>query len=113
MFSPEELGQLYVHEIRLSNDNEAVVVYSAESKPYTAGVAVGTAIWKDNKAIRCGYHGSQMTTAYRNCGPIYRGGTANTTYYITVSGSSVAVGTIPPFNIGTDNVKPLKDVEQF
>lgn len=108
MFSPEELGQLYVHEIRLANDNEAVVVYSAESKPYTAGVAVGTAIWKDNKAIRCGYHNSQMNSAYLNCGPIYRG--AASSYYITAGSSGVSASSLPPFNIGTDTVKPLKDI---
>lgn len=52
MYSPEKLGQLYVHEITLANDDEQVVVYSAESKPYKAGTSVSTAIWKDNKAIR-------------------------------------------------------------
>lgn len=115
MFSPEELGQLYVHEITLSNDDEAVVVYSAESKPYQEGMAVSAAVWKDNKAISCGYHMSIMQAAYRNCGPIYRGGNASNLRYFTVASgtSTVVASTLPPFNIGSDIVKPLKDVEQF
>lgn len=57
---------------------------------------------------------SNKNMAYRNNGPIYRGGNSSSIFYITVSGANVVTASgFPPFNIGSDKVKPLKDVEQF